>query len=245
MTRSHIVNLCVATALLAGCSDAGDETAAVPEETSEAREARLAADATKTHFTIMGTPMAIPVPAGYCKVMGEDAQTAQQEFDLDEANYTIGHFIGCDDQGVFDTSRYILIKSPRDHPGQSVEKEASLAELAAFMGSDTGASQMQDAIGGATDAIAARGGDSPRINATAFNYAGRDADCVYLSGEIAVTNAQNNGVAMAATCITVAQNKLLSVNIYDTNQAGQSADELKQVARAIGNTAVYDDERFP
>lgn len=183
-------------------------------------------------FTVGGTSLKMPLPAGYCEPTGELADFSDKIDALDKDNYTPITLVRCEkagSRGAFED--YILIKSPKVAARSTFEKASGLAQL------DQAVRQMN--ASGINETTADKFADDSERELGArielegkFGYAGRDQDCVYLAGPVAGSVNGTTVKGLVASCLTIAGGKLVSVNVYEM-PAKTNIAAMKVRARSI------------
>ena len=188
------------------------------------------------NFTIADRELAMPVPAGYCLPEGKAAEIAAMTARTDKDNKTLATFVDCKGQGTTAAmSNYVLVKSPNSAAEFTMDKAEAL-DLLAAAGTSPDAPKFDEDMANevADDAEEAFG---QRVELTGnVGYAGRDADCVYLAGRLALKSDPNGKSLWLGACMTVAGGKVLTVYRYDARSTAKVADlkaHAKKVALSI------------
>lgn len=195
----------------------------------------LAAD-DAVQFTIADKALAMPAPAGYCLPEGFAAEIAEKTAMIDDDNKTLATFVDCrGNGGPAAMANYVLIKSPNSAAKFAMEKDEAL-DLLESVGKSPNAPKFDEAMASkiADDAEETFG---KRVELTGtVGYAGRDADCVYLAGRLALKDNPNGQSLWLGACMTVVGGKVLTVYRYDARSTAKVADlkaHAKKVALSI------------
>lgn len=180
-------------------------------------------------FAVEGKEYTYSFPAAYCLPVGDDYVAAQRVAELDTSNHTAASLDLCGARG----QDYIHIKSPRQGAVLQMSKPDFIAEMSTFLMSEAGMAVAQQGMDdGAADVDAALGEDV-YVGSTEITYAGRDSDCVYMAGRPVIAVNGRDTQALIATCLTIVDGRMFSVNVYDFTEKGTPVETLKARSRTI------------
>ncbi|MGB7655240.1 MAG: hypothetical protein WBL74_07145 [Novosphingobium sp.] len=184
------------------------------------------------NFTIADRELAMPVPAGYCLPEGIAAEIADMTARTDKDNKTLASFVDCKGQGTQAAMvNYVLVKSPNSAAEFTMDKTEAL-DMLTEAGTSPDAPKFDEAMASemADNSEEAFG---KRIELTGnVGYAGRDADCVYLAGRLALKSDPGGKSLWLGACMTVVGGKVLTVYRYDARSTAKIAD-LKAHAKMV------------
>ena len=180
-------------------------------------------------FAVEGKEYTYSFPKEYCLPVGDGYFVALRAAEIDTENFTAASLDFCGTSGL----DYIHIKSPKQGALMEMTKPEFIAEMSDFLRSESGMAVAQQGMDeGSAKVDDAIEGDVS-ISATEIAYAGQDSDCVYLAGRPIVGVDGRNTQVVIATCLTLIDGRMFSVNVYDFRQKGASVDTLKARSRAI------------
>lgn len=183
-------------------------------------------------FAVEGKEYTYQFPASYCLPVGDDYFAAQRVAELDTANHTAASLDLCGTRG----QDYIHIKSPRQGAQMQMSKPQFIEEMSGFLRSEAGMAVAQQGMDeGVAEIDKAIEGDVS-VGSTEIAYAGYDSDCVYMAGRPIIAVNGRDTRALIATCLTIVDGRMFSVNVYDFTQKSTSIEPLKARSRAIAAT---------
>lgn len=183
-------------------------------------------------FTIAERDLTMPIPVGYCLPEGRAAEIADMTARTDKDNMTLATFVDCSGQGTpAALANYVLVKAPYGAAKFNLEKAAALDMLAEIGNSKDAPKFDEDMANKVADDAEDAFGKRVELTGT-LGYAGRDADCVYLVGRLALKNNPSNKSLWLGACMTVVGGKALTVYRYDASSTAKMA-ELKSHAKQI------------
>lgn len=195
-----------------------------------------AAAAESVEFSVGGTMLSVPVPAGYCLPKGRDKETADILASGDKDNATLTTLIRCDqaesEKGV--GNDYILIKSPRLVLGQTISRPDLLASLEAEFGKagwqdgTIGSKATRDASNGLSEAF------QTQVNIEGdIGVRGSDGDCAYVGGTLQFSGGGISYPIILGGCITSSGGKVVMVYSYDDPGKGGGVIGKMRTARNV------------
>lgn len=204
---------------VAGCSESA---------VSEA-ESAAPGEAGAITFAIGSADLSMDAPEGYCLPEGEFAALAEQTAAIDPQNDTLVSLVACNrTDGTEPWEDYILIKTPKAMRNTSVGLDEFLREMEQ--------AAQQGAFGDLPTSLDIDEMEL-QIDARAFGYAGTDDRCTYLSGTMTAQAAESTADALAATCMTVADSRMISVNVYDYRTQNRSTvAQMRAFARQVAES---------
>lgn len=189
-------------------------------------------DTAAVSFAIGAQQLEMPLPDGYCLPTGIMATVAQVMAASDKSNLTLATFDACNDGNSENgMSRYVLIKVPNTAITAVTTKDQAFPALEAAFNAPTApkfdAAMQEKVESGYRDTL----GTSPTFTGN-FGYSGKDADCLYLAGQIVVAGEGRTVPMHASTCITVAGSRIVTINSYAVASL-RTVAELQAQSRAI------------
>jgi hypothetical protein len=186
-------------------------------------------------FRIGEAMFSMPVPDGLCIPAGKVAAMSQLTRAADTRNVTLLDFWACGSPEQAST-HYVLLKVPTNALLLTLDKAATLDAVEKTLTGpdsprfdtafDTEVKQGIDKVTGLDTKVQSN-----------FGYTGRDGDCLYMGGRVAVAKADDKAAVpgLVAVCITVVGGKVLNVDAYD-NRAGARYQSLQDEAHALALT---------
>ena len=197
------------------------------------------ASTTKTYpisrFRIGEVKLAMKTPKGFCAPTGLDLAQADALSRADERNLTVANLLACNrNPTVSPWSNYVLIKAPKFAIHTTVPKSDSLAQLDIEMQEPKDPNldrKLTESIANSTEKNL-----GTRVEMQMeWQYSGRDADCVYMSGPIRGKTDLSGRSGQLATCMTVVGGRFFAVHLYEF-PATSSLEALKAQVHRIATS---------
>lgn len=179
--------------------------------------------------------LTMPLPQGFCIPRGYVAGVAEVIAKADDQNVTLATLIDCehqDDEKAM--SNYVIIKAFRKAVMLNFEKVSTLDQLDKAATGPNAPKFDESMSKRSTDALEAATGQRMKLTGD-IGYAGRDQDCIYLAGRMALKDKPEDSLLITA-CTTVAAGKLITVYRYDARPEADVAmlkAEVRNIARSI------------
>lgn len=175
--------------------------------------------------------LSMPLPTGFCVPRGYVAGVAEAVAKADDQNVTLATFVNCEHQDdEMAMNNYVIVKAFRKAVMLRFEKASTLDQLDKAATGPNAPRFDENLAKRTSDSLEATTGQRMELTGD-FGYAGRDQDCIYLAGRMALKDKPEKSLLMAA-CTTVAGGKLLTVYRYDARPTADVA-ALKAETRSI------------
>jgi len=177
----------------------------------------------------------VPIPAGFCKPAGDDAEVMQRLATGDPDNTTHLSLIECKPTAV---DRYYLLKTPTDALNESIERSEAIKGLAAAVETPEFAGKLNGEISQQVGEEKSKASGTRTEIGSNLAARGHDDVCVYMGGLMTTSAGGNSQTQGIGSCMTVVGNRLLSITLYeDSNDPAEYKrilPELKALALRIG-----------
>jgi hypothetical protein len=184
-------------------------------------------------FNVGSVAMDAKLPAGFCEPSGAAIAAARLTAASDPGNATDLTLYPCTDTSGA-PPEYFLVKTPRNLLDTAMTREELLKALTAELEDPSFSAEKlsSEANSSASDSVSKASGVQVQVK-TDIRPLGRDGECAYMGGVVALTAGSQSGSVNVGGCITAVGNRVVMVFYYRAGSNIAEAAKLLPAAKAL------------
>lgn len=193
------------------------------------------AAAQNVKFSVAGTNLQVPIPAGFCAPEASTKANAEKTLGADPSTIFLALIVRCEAPANDPLQDYIVITAPTSAAALSIPRSELLANMAADFDPpefrDFIANEVSGPNSGRNDTLIT----GPNLSDPPIAL-GHDKVCLYLGGE-KPSAAGNPYTTRVGACMTSVNGKIISIYRYADTRLGWTIGRLLHEARTIALSA--------